>query len=72
MEVVIKVDPRYFRPTEVEFLLGDSQKAQKNLGWTPKTSLEELIEEMITNDKEEAQKERLLRKSGFKINSSKE
>tara|TARA_B100001093_G_C26847281_1_gene1023455 strand:- start:1444 stop:2574 length:1131 start_codon:yes stop_codon:yes gene_type:complete len=72
MEIVIKVDPRYFRPTEVEFLLGDSQKAQKNLGWTPKTSLEELVEEMIANDKEEAQKERLLKKSGFKINSSQE
>jgi len=72
MEIVIKVDPRYFRPTEVEFLLGDSQKAQKNLGWTPKTSLEELIEEMIANDKKEAQKEKLLKKSGFKINSSQE
>ena len=45
----------------MEFLLGDSQKAKKNLGWTPKTSLEELIEEMIRNDLKEAIKEKLLR-----------
>ncbi|MBO8221388.1 GDP-mannose 4,6-dehydratase [Prochlorococcus marinus] len=67
LEVVIKVDPRYFRPTEVDFLLGDSKKAKNNLGWYPKTSLEELIKEMINNDKEEAKKEALLKKSGFNI-----
>ena len=72
LEVVIKVDPRYFRPTEVDFLLGDSQKAKNKLGWTPKTSLEELIKEMIENDKEEAKKESLLRKSGFRISTSQE
>ena len=72
LEVVIKVDPRYFRPTEVDFLLGDSQKAKNKLGWTPKTSLEELIQEMIENDKEEAKKERLLKKSGFSISTSQE
>ena len=71
-EIVIKVDPRYFRPTEVDFLLGDSNKAKEDLGWEPTTSLEELIEEMITNDKEEAKKESLLKKSGFTINSSQE
>jgi len=68
-EVVIKVDPRYFRPTEVDFLLGRSEKAKKNLGWTPTISLEELVKEMIDSDKEEAQKESLLKESGFKINS---
>ena len=47
MEIVIRVDPRYFRPTEVEFLLGESKKATLELGWRPKTSLEELIKEMI-------------------------
>ena len=72
MEIVIKVDPRYFRPTEVDFLLGNSDKAKKELGWEPNTSLEELIKEMITNDKEEAKKESLLKKSGFTINSSQE
>ena len=71
LEVVIKVDPRYFRPTEVDFLLGDSQKAKNNLGWSPRISLEELIKEMIENDKEEAKKEGILKKSGFNINTSK-
>tara|TARA_A100001388_G_scaffold258835_1_gene225658 strand:+ start:2787 stop:3935 length:1149 start_codon:yes stop_codon:yes gene_type:complete len=71
-KVVIKIDPRYFRPTEVDFLLGDSQKAKNDLGWVPKTTLEELIKEMIEADKEEARKEALLMKSGFNIKSSKE
>ena len=72
LEVVIKVDPRYFRPTEVDFLLGDSKKAKNNLGWLPKTSLEELIKEMIENDKKEAKKEALLKKSGFNVIFSQE
>ena len=72
METVIKIDPRYFRPTEVDFLLGQSDKAKQELGWFPKTTLEELIKEMIIHDKEEAKKEALLRKSGFIVNSSKE
>ena len=72
LEVVIKVDPRYFRPTEVDFLLGDSKKARRNLGWSPSTKLEELIKEMIEHDKEEAKKEGILNNSGFKISSSKE
>ena len=71
-EIVIKVDPRYFRPTEVDFLLGESHKAKKELGWEPNISLEELIEEMIQHDKEEAKKESLLRDSGFTVNSSQE
>ena len=72
MEIVIRVDPRYFRPTEVEFLLGESKKAAQELGWTPKTSLEKLIGEMIESDKEEARKDSILKKSGFQINSSQE
>ena len=71
-EIVIKVDPRYFRPTEVDFLLGKSDKAKKELGWEPQTSLEELIEEMIIADKHEAKKESLLKKSGFTVSSSQE
>ena len=71
-EIVIKVDPRYFRPTEVDFLRGESYKAKKELGWEPKTSLEELIKEMIQHDKEEARKESLLRNSGFTVNISQE
>ncbi len=72
MEIVIRVDPRYFRPTEVEFLLGESKKANLELGWAPKTSLEELIKEMVESDKEEARKDFILKKSGFQINSSQE
>jgi len=56
-EVVIRIDKRYFRPTEVNQLLGDSTKAYNKLNWKPKISLEELIEEMLKFDKEEAIKE---------------
>tara|TARA_A100001011_G_scaffold165279_1_gene173951 strand:+ start:10548 stop:11684 length:1137 start_codon:yes stop_codon:yes gene_type:complete len=69
-EIVIKVDKRYFRPTEVNELLGDSSKAFKKLGWEPKTTLEELVEEMVAFDKEEAIKESFLNKEGFKVHSS--
>tara|TARA_B100001989_G_scaffold142320_1_gene101197 strand:+ start:2443 stop:3549 length:1107 start_codon:yes stop_codon:yes gene_type:complete len=65
-EIVIRVDSRYFRPTEVDYLLGESTKAKERLGWVPKISLENMIEEMIKNDKNEAKKEALLIKSGFK------
>jgi len=63
-KVVIKIDKKYFRPTEVEELLGDSKKAKKKLGWTPKTSLREMISEMIIHDRKEAKKE-LQNKSKF-------
>ncbi len=62
-EIVIKVDKRYYRPTEVDELLGNSDKAFRELGWKPKISLEELIEEMIRNDLKEALKEKILKKS---------
>ena len=66
-EIVIKIDPRYFRLTEVDSLLGDYSKAEKKLGWSPKISLEDLIKEMIENDKNEASKEKILKSKGFKI-----
>ena len=69
-KIVIKIDPRYFRPTEVDSLLGDPTKARKKLGWVPKISLEELINEMINNDIEEAKKELILKKEGFQISES--
>ena len=56
-DVVIRIDARYYRPTEVEELLGDSTKAKNNLGWVPKISLEEMVNEMIIEDKKIAQKE---------------
>tara|TARA_Y100001978_G_C23696551_1_gene437918 strand:+ start:1258 stop:2385 length:1128 start_codon:yes stop_codon:yes gene_type:complete len=66
-EIVIRIDPKYFRPTEVDQLLGDPTKAFKKLGWTPKTNLEELIEEMLENDMEEGRKESFLKKEGFQV-----
>jgi len=71
-EVVIKIDPKYFRPTEVEQLLGDASKARKKLNWKPIISLSELISEMIKEDLNEAKKEYLLKKEGFSIFGSKE
>tara|TARA_B100000212_G_scaffold339971_1_gene319476 strand:- start:92 stop:1225 length:1134 start_codon:yes stop_codon:yes gene_type:complete len=71
-EIVIRIDPRYFRPTEVEQLLGDSSKAFKKLNWEPRITLEELIKEMIKVDKEEANKESILIKEGFNISSTNE
>ncbi len=61
----VKVDPQYFRPTEVDVLLGDSSKAQKILGWKPKVSFDQLIDMMISADLELAQKEKTLVDAGF-------
>lgn len=58
---LVKVDPRYFRPTEVETLLGDASKARDKLGWTPKISFAELVADMVRSDMDEAQIEQLLR-----------
>ena len=58
---MIKIDPRYFRPAEVNQLLGDYTKAFNKLSWSPKKTLEELIEEMIIFDKKDADKELLIK-----------
>ena len=71
-EVVVRIDPRYFRPAEVETLLGDPTKAREKLGWTPTTTLEELVAEMVAADKQEAAKEALLRRQGFPVVGSME
>ena len=63
--VVVAVDPRYFRPTEVETLLGDPTKAHRELGWTPRTSFDQLVEEMVASDLKAAQRDALVRKHGF-------
>ena len=70
MEIVVKIDPIYFRPSEVETLLGDASKSQEKLGWKSKTTLEELISEMVENDLKEAEKESYLKNKGFDIVSS--
>ena len=69
-KVIVGVDPRYFRPTEVESLLGDSTKAREKLGWRPKTSFQELIKEMVQSDLEEAKKEVHLKNGGFRIKNN--
>tara|TARA_B100000161_G_C33557799_1_gene419043 strand:+ start:4665 stop:5792 length:1128 start_codon:yes stop_codon:yes gene_type:complete len=69
-EIVVKINPRYYRPTEVDELQGDSSKAHSKLGWKPKISLDLMIEEMIKKDREIANKEYLMMKNGYQINSS--
>jgi GDPmannose 4,6-dehydratase len=64
---LIHVDPRYFRPTEVETLLGDPTKARERLGWTAEISFSELVAEMIESDLEDAKRDALVAKEGFKI-----
>jgi len=64
-KVIIEIDPKYFRPTEVESLLGDYSKAKKELGWNPKISFNELIKEMVSSDLEKAEQEIHLKNNGF-------
>ena len=63
----MRIDPRYFRPTEVETLLGDASKARKELGWKPKISFAELVEEMVSEDLAIAQRDAVVAKEGFKV-----
>ncbi len=65
-KTIIEIDPKYFRPTEVESLLGDAKKAKEILGWETEISFEKLVKEMAENDLEEAQKEVHLKNNGFK------
>jgi GDPmannose 4,6-dehydratase len=66
-EVIVRVDPRYFRPTEVQSLLGDASKAKRELGWEPKISFTELVKEMVLADLEVAKRDALVEKHGFRI-----
>jgi len=65
--LIVAVDPRYFRPTEVETLLGDPTKAKEKLGWEPKITLEEMAHEMMENDINIAKRDSLVKENGFKI-----
>ena len=67
MNDFVEIDPRYFRPAEVEQLLGDCTKAKKQLGWEPKTSVEELAQMMVEHDLELAARERTLIDAGHEI-----
>ncbi len=62
---IVSVDPRYFRPTEVETLLGDPTKAHRDLGWSPKTSFAQLVAEMVAEDLKDAERDALVDKHGF-------
>lgn len=66
-DVVLEIDPRYYRPTEVDLLLGDATKARTKLGWSPKYTLEMLAEEMVKSDLEHFRKISLLKASGFTV-----
>ena len=63
---IVEVDPRYFRPTEVETLLGDATKARTKLGWSATTSFEQLVDEMVSADLESAKRDDLVKRHGFK------
>jgi GDPmannose 4,6-dehydratase len=65
---IVRIDPRYFRPTEVESLLGDPSKAKQKLGWSPQITAQEMCAEMIASDLADAQKNALLKKHGYKVN----
>ena len=71
-DMIIKVDPRYFRPTEVETLLGDPGKAKKVLGWVPEITAQEMCREMVQEDLSEAKKNTLIKSHGYKSNISRE
>ncbi len=65
-DVIVRVDPRYYRPTEVETLLGDPSKAKERLGWVPKISLAELVKEMVNADYDAARRDTVVKQAGFK------
>ncbi len=66
--ILVSIDPTYFRPTEVDLLIGDASKAREKLGWQPTCNLQQMIEEMIKADLEEARKDQLLQSGGFQTN----
>lgn len=66
-DIVLKVDPRYFRPAEVETLLGDPSKAKEKIGWVPRIELQQIISEMVHADLEEAKKSSVLKRHGFQM-----
>lgn len=66
-QVVVKIDPRYYRPTEVDLLIGDATKAKEKLGWTPKYTLAEMVTEMVASDLRIFEKEQFLKSNGFEV-----
>ena len=70
--MIIRVDPRYFRPAEVETLLGDPTKAKEDLGWIPQITVEEMCAEMMQHDLDKAKQHALLKEHGHKVSIAKE
>ncbi len=66
-QVLVRVDPRYFRPTEVETLLGDPSKAKKELGWVPEITLDQMVQEMVAHDLSQAKQHALLKQHGYNV-----
>lgn len=71
-DIIVRVDPRYFRPTEVETLLGDPTKAREKLGWVPEITFDEMVLEMVNSDLLNAKQHALLKKHGYSVSVSKE
>jgi len=71
-DVIVQIDPRYYRPTEVETLLGDPTKAKEKLGWVPEITLDQMIVEMVANDLDKAKQHSLLQKHGYSVTVGKE
>jgi GDPmannose 4,6-dehydratase len=71
-DVIVKVDPRYFRPAEVETLLGDPSKAKAKLGWTPEITVEEMCAEMVQHDLGKAKQHKILKEHGYDVSVAKE
>ena len=65
--MIVAVDPRYYRPTEVETLLGDASRARTELGWKPCHSFEELVREMVEEDRKAAEKDALVKAHGYRV-----
>jgi GDPmannose 4,6-dehydratase len=71
-DVIVKVDPRYFRPAEVETLLGDPSKAKAKLGWMPEITVEEMCAEMVQHDLGKAKQHAILKQHGYDVSVAKE
>jgi GDPmannose 4,6-dehydratase len=71
-DVIVRVDPHYFRPAEVETLLGDPSLAKQDLGWIPQITLDEMVQEMVDHDLEQARQHALLQRHGYTVQVSKE
>ena len=68
-KVILQIDPRYYRPTEVDLLIGDASKAKQKLGWEPEISLDKLCEEMMQSDLKLMKRDKVLKANGFETNN---